>query len=205
MWILWTILGVIALVITVILLLPVHLIVKNDDNNNLLIHYRFLGKVYGEVPKPDTSVIKSLKEITGITRAQEQISQGKLAEDTYQAVKELCDVLGDLLAELATVLRYCTAKVFRVRVVCAAENAADTAITFGKVSMLVYGLGTVAENLMHVRKRGKDLYVTCDFENGQKDLRYEFVICARMYALLPALFRLAMKEVQREQENEQKK
>ncbi len=205
MWILWSILGLIVLVIAVILLLPVHLIVKNDENNNLLIHYRFLGKTYGEVPKPDTSIIKGLKEITGIKRAQEKIDKGNLMNDTYQAVKELCEILGDLLTELVGVLRFCTAKVFRVRVICAEDNAADTAITFGRVSAVVYGLGAVAENLMHIRKRGRDLYVSCDFENGQKELRYHFVIRARLCALLPALFRLAMKEVERDMAKENKK
>ncbi len=205
MWILWTILGLIALVIVVVLLLPVHVIIKNDDNDNLLIHYRFLGKVYGEIPKPDNPIIKSLKEATGITRAQDRISQGGKWEDAYQAVKEVCDILGDLLTELTDILRFCTAKVFRVRVVCATDNAADTAITFGKVSMLVYGLSTVAESLMRVRKRGRDLYVTCDFENGEKELRYEFLIRVRIYALIPALFRLAMKEAQRQVEKDSKK
>lgn len=204
MWILWLILGIIGAFVAVVLLLPVYVIIKNDENNNLLIHYRFLGKTYGEIPRPDNSIVKSLKEITGITRAKERLSKEKLEDNAYQAVKELLDILGDLLREIASVLRYCTAKEFRIRVVCAADNAADTAISFGRVSALVYGFSAAVENLMRVRKRGRDLYVSCDFENGKKELYYAFHIRVRIYVLFPALLRLAMKEAEREMEKDRK-
>ena len=52
MWIAIGIAGFIAVLITVILLLPVKVIIKNDENNELILRYRFLFKTYGENPDP---------------------------------------------------------------------------------------------------------------------------------------------------------
>ena len=205
MWIVLMILGIIVLLLGAVLLLPLHLIVKNDENNNLLIRYRVLGKTYGEIPKPETDLAKSIKQVTGISRAEEQLSRKKILEDTIESVKELCNILGDFLGELTSVLRHCTAKVFRVRVVVAKDNAADTAIAYGKASMLVYGLSAVASNLMRVRKRGRELEVRCDFDGGEKELRYEFVIMVRAYSLLFALVRMMRKEADREKAKKEPK
>ena len=197
MWIFWLILGVIGALIAAVLLLPIHLIIKNDENNNMLIRYRVLGMTFGEIPKPETPLEKSLKESTGIARAMERLSRRKLLEDTVQSVKELCEILRDLFEELNNGLRRCTAKVFRVEVVCAEDNAADTAIAFGKVSALVYGLSAAVANLIKIRKRGRKLDVRCDFEGGKKQLRYEFVIMVRGHWVLSTLVKLMLKETRR--------
>lgn len=198
MWVLYVILGLIAL-LAVAASLPVTLIVKNDENNNLLIRYRFLGKTYGQIPKPETALTQQLKKSAGITRVQEKMSRKEMLQDTVENVKELCGILLDFLNELTSLLRHCTAKVFRVHVVCATDDAASTAITYGVVSTAVYGLSTAAANLLKIRKKGLDLNIGCDFSgHGETRFRYEFQISVRIFRLLPVLVRLVLKEARRE-------
>lgn len=199
MWIFLGIVGGLALLITVILLLPVSVIIKNDENNNFLLHYKFLGKLYGEVPDPASPIVLQLKKTSGLSRIEKQFSNGKKTGDLSQAVCEICEVLGNLLKELVDILKHCTAKKFSVRVVCATDNAADTAISYGLTATAVHGLYAVASNLMKVRKRGKDIYIGCDFSGRQeKEFRYHFVVVVRLHRALVALWRLALKEVRRD-------
>ena len=59
MWIVLGIIGFLALLITVILLLPVKIILRNDDKEALILRYRFLGKTFGEDPNPDDPIVKA--------------------------------------------------------------------------------------------------------------------------------------------------
>lgn len=199
MWIFLGIVGGLALLVTVILLLPVDVIIRNDENGNLLLHYKFLGKLYGEVPNPENPLVLQLKKTSGISRIEESLSSRKDGGSTMAAIREICDILGDLLKEVVAILKYCTAKKFSVRVVCAADNAADTAIAYGRTAAAVQGLYGVVSNLMKVRRRGREISIGCDFSGQQeKQFRYHIVIMVRLHRALGALWRLAMAEAKRE-------
>ena len=198
MWIALGIIGGLVALILIIMMLPVNVIIKNDERNNLLLHYRFLGKLYGEIPDPNSPILLQLKKSSGIARIEQQLADGKLSGTTMDEVKELLNIVGDLLRELVNILKYCTAKVFSIDVVCHKENAADTAIAFGRASSLVYGFTTAISNIMKIRKRGRNVRVDCDFSEA-KTLRYEFVIMVRLHRVLGALWRLAMEEIRREE------
>lgn len=202
MWIFLGIVGGLAALIFIIAMLPLNVIIKNDENNNFLLHYRFLGKLYGELPDPTSPILLQLKKSSGVARIEKQLADGKLTNTTKEEIKELLKIIGDLLRELAGILKHCTAKIFRIHVVCYRENAADTAIAFGRTSSLVYGFATGIENVMRVRKRGRDVRVDCDFSGEKKTMRYEFVIMVRFGRVLGALWRLAMEEIRREKREE---
>lgn len=203
MWIALGIVGGLAALLYIIWMLPLNVIIKNDENNNLLLHYRFLGRLYGELPDPNNPILLQLKKSSGVARIEKQLGDGKLTGTTMEELKELLKIIGDLLRELTGILKHCTAKIFRIHVVCHRDNAADTAIAFGRTSSLVYGFATAAENVMKIPKRGRDVRVDCDFSGEKKQTRYEFVIMARFGRVLCALWRLAMEEVRREKKQEE--
>ena len=72
MWIALGIVGGLAALITVILLLPVKVIIRNDEQNELILRYKFLFKTYGEDPDPNDPIIKALKEASGVNRFQKR-------------------------------------------------------------------------------------------------------------------------------------
>ena len=57
MWIFLGILLFIATLITVILLLPVYIIIKSDENGELVLLYKFVGKTFGEEPDPKNPIV----------------------------------------------------------------------------------------------------------------------------------------------------
>ena len=61
MWIVLIVIACLALLITVICLLPVKVLLKNDAQNPLILRYKFLGKTFGENPDPNDPIIKTLK------------------------------------------------------------------------------------------------------------------------------------------------
>ena len=68
MWIFLGILLFLAVLITVILMLPIYVIIKTDQNGELIIRYRFLFKTYGENPDPNNKIVKTLKEASVLRR-----------------------------------------------------------------------------------------------------------------------------------------
>ncbi|MBR2447526.1 MAG: hypothetical protein IKB29_00930, partial [Clostridia bacterium] len=72
MWIFLSVLLFLILLITVILLLPISVIIKTDQNDELILRYRFLFKTYGEDPDPNNPIIKTLKEASGISRLEKE-------------------------------------------------------------------------------------------------------------------------------------
>ena len=75
------ILGILAAIITAILLSPVYVIIKNDKSNNLIILYKLLFKTFGENPDPNHPIVTALKKSTGIERLEKE-SLEKNIEDS---------------------------------------------------------------------------------------------------------------------------
>ena len=78
MWIFLGIVAFLAAVIFTLLMLPIHFIIKTDENGELFLRYTFLGKVYGENPDPDSPLLQTLKKVSGVSR----LEKGNFREDT---------------------------------------------------------------------------------------------------------------------------
>ena len=68
LWIILGILGFLALLITVICLLPVYVYVYYDKENSLYYRYRLLWMVFGEVPNPNNPILRLVKDLSGLSR-----------------------------------------------------------------------------------------------------------------------------------------
>ena len=73
MWIALGIIGFLAALITVILLLPVKVIIKNNENNELILRYKFLWKTFGERLDPNDPIIRTLKSLSGYERLERNV------------------------------------------------------------------------------------------------------------------------------------
>ena len=106
MWIAFSILGVLAIIITIILLMPVKVIVKNDEKDVLILRYKLLFKTYGENPNPNNPIVKTLKKAGGVERLEiESVQQGIRSDGLQKTITNSYSALISLLKELVFLLK----------------------------------------------------------------------------------------------------
>ena len=89
-----------------------------------------------------------------------------------------------------------------MHIICAEEDAAKTAIDYGRVCALAYPfLGFIHSNIK-VRKRGEDINIACDYESKKGSYSFEAVLVIRFFRVLGAFFRAAYDEAKRINQNE---
>lgn len=205
MWLFLSILAIIMLVVTVILSIPVKIIIKNDQDNNLTILYKILFKTFGENPDPDNSVVKLLKEVSGVSAIEKKSMEKNVGQSGWlDTTLDTLNILTNLLKEIASLLKYCTAKRFEINILCSEENAADTAINYGRYCAVVYPMASFLNSIMKVRKKGQKLNIQADFSGGESEFSYDFLISVTLFRVLVALFKVALKEAKRKNEEELK-
>ncbi len=198
MWIFLGIITFIVILITAILLLPVNIIIKNDENNNLILLYKILFKTFGEDPDPDNPLVKLIKETSGVSKIEKKSLEKNIEKSgLLNTVGDTMRILMNLLKEVAGLLKHCTAKKFHIKVVCSEDNAADTAITYGRCCSLVYPVTSFISSNMKVRKKGQNIDISPDFTGNESVLRYDLLISVRLYRAVIALFKVAYKEAKR--------
>ena len=206
MWIALGIVGFLAALITVILLLPVRVIVKNDDQNELILRYKFLGKIYGEEPNPDAPIIKTLKAASGVERLEKTKLKKTVKNEGWQkTVADSYELVIDLLKEVLALLRRCTITKLRVDILCVGDEADEAAIHYGQCCAITYSLLNVLQGLMRVRKRGRSIHIGCDFCETESVFRYHVELTARIGPVLAALWRVVLAEARRMETNKPKK
>lgn len=205
MWIFLSIIGFLCLLITIILLLPVKIIIKSDEEGELYLRYKILFKTFGEDPDPNDPIIKTLKELSGITRIEKKNVKKNIKAIGYlSTAAEICRLLADFIKELGSLLKYCTAKKFHLRLVCSGEDAAEAAINYGKCCTFIYPLTAALGSNMKVRKKGYDVNVICDFTDRKEDFEYDFLLSVKLAHAVAAFFRVALKEARRTAEESAK-
>ena len=51
-------------------MLPVFIIIKTDDNGEIILRYKILNKIFGEEPDPDNPIIQVIKKGSGISKIE---------------------------------------------------------------------------------------------------------------------------------------
>jgi hypothetical protein len=192
----------IAAAVFIILLLPVCIIIKSDDEGNLILRYKFLNKIYGEAPAPDNAVTGALKKATGIDRLRkEKLKSGIERGDIKDTIESSLEIILDLLKELISILKYCRISKLEVDAVISGEDAADAAINFGKCCAVVYpAIGGIC-SLIPEKRNAKNINITCDYCNDKPEhFSYEIIIRVRVCRVAAALLRIIFKEAKRRAE-----
>ncbi len=206
MWIFLSIISFIIILITIILLLPFSFILKTDENGDFVLLYKFLFKTFGENPNPNQPIVKALKEVSGVTRLDTQkLKESSKKGELLSTLRENLSLILKLLKELLKVLKNCTVKVLKIDIVCAEDNAADTAMSYGLCYAVISPFLNIVHNTMKVRKKGEKININADFEGKNESFKFEAVLVTQVYKLLIALFKLAQDEAKRISAEEAKK
>ncbi|MBQ7340928.1 MAG: hypothetical protein IJW41_02005 [Oscillospiraceae bacterium] len=203
MWIALGIVGFLAVLITVILLLPVKVIIKNNERNEFIFRYKYLFKTFGENPNPDDPIVKALKSATGVDRLNKvAVKENISAEGLLSTVKESFSMLVDLLKEVLKLLGRCKVSQLHITIRCTGDGADEAAIHYGECSAVVYSLFNIVRSFLKVRKKGCKIDVGCDFMGDKPVFRYDVVLKVRAGRVLGALWRVALAEAKRQNTQE---
>ncbi len=208
-WILLAILLLVVALITVILLLPFSFIITTDEKGELLLLFKFLNKTFGQNPDPNQPIIKTLKELSGINRLDtKNIKPGSKKGDFLNSLREYMSLVLKLLKELFKVIKGCKVKQLNIDIVCAEDDAAETAITYGVCCAVISPVIGLIHNTMKVNEKNEQVNISANFDNQNSSLNFKIILVTRVYKLLAALIRLIIDETKRisnERINESKK
>ncbi len=203
MWIAIGIIGGIALLITVILCLPVYVIVKTDEQDELMIRYRFLHMEFGEDPDPENPILVFAKEATGLSKTDSKALKSSVkSSGVAETVKDTCSILLTLFRQVVWIVKYCTLVKFELCVVCASDDAGDAAVNYGKCCTAIYPIITAVHGIMKVRPRGESIDVRCDFLAEESLVRCDVKLRVSVLRVLQAFIKIVIKEAMRMGEKE---
>lgn len=179
-------------------MLPVYIIIKTDQNGELIFRCKFLNKLYGENSNPNNPIVKTLKDASGVSRLKkdklkDSVKSGGLSD----TVGESLSLIISLLKRLITLLKYCKIKTLKIKIICAEGDAAETAISYGKCYSVVSPIIGFLCSTMKVSKKGKDISINCDYSKHKGSFEFETIVLVRLLRVIIALFLVAVDEAKR--------
>ena len=193
---------ILALIVAAILMLPVDIIIRSDQKGRLQFRFKLLFKEYGEKSNPSSPIAKAVKKTIGIDKLETAEIKKKLKEKSYlPTAAETISILKGLLGELGHILKHFSARLFKIEVSCATQDAADAAINYGQYCALIYPLTAGLGAFIKIPKRARKIKVGFAPELGEDKIEYEIIIRVRVVRVLIAFFRIALKEAMRNLEN----
>lgn len=200
MWIFIGIVAFLALLIFIIMMIPVYIIVKTDENGEFIIRYKLLNKIYGENPDPNQPIIKLLKESVGVTRLEKSSTKGHkhTTMDTLRYFSDSFSLIIGLFKRLLQLLKYCTVTKLKINVVCADEDASQAAVNYGIAYSIISPLLGMAHSLVKVRPRGEKINVSCDYSATETKYDFDVVLMVRFFRVLSAIIRASYDEYKRD-------
>lgn len=199
MWIFLGIILLLILLITIVLLLPFSLIIKTDKNGEPIFLFKFLFKTFGnEKTEKESPFVKALMDLSGISRLGSDKSKETSEKSGFlNLLRGNISLIMKVLTEILKVLKKCTVKVLKIDIVCAGENAADTAISYGVCYSILSPLLNLIHSNMKVVESGEKININADFNSKEGSLKVELVLVLKVYNLLFAFFNLVKAEFKR--------
>jgi len=202
MWIFLGILVFLTIIITIILLSPVSVIIKSDEEGKLIFRCKILFFTFGDDSKKENTVTKKIKKKESAKKLKSKGIKERIKEDGFfNTLSDITSLLSDVLKEVASLLGHCYAKKFSFKITCTAGNAADAAINYGKCCSAVYPLAGGVASIIKIKEKNLNIDISCDFFGKEKEIQYDFVICVRICHILKALFKFALKRLNKTPES----
>ena len=142
------VLGCIALLAVFVLLTPVHVIVKSNQEELLALSYRILCFRFGGKKKPESVGGKSLEQVLGVFQVKSGKEEGEEAKGKpiSHTIDRLSKILTSLLKRVKTLLKRCRITRLHLHIVCAGEDAAAAAVEYGRSRCCHIRVDTHADN-----------------------------------------------------------
>lgn len=193
------ILALILALIFIILMLPVHIIIKKDENDEIKILYRVLFFTFGEEPDPDNKLVKDLMGLAGVSKLTdvENIKESADSKGVSATVSDTVSVLVGLVKQLVWIFKYLKLSKLNINCICAGEDSAETAMDYGVACAVIYPLSGFLHSVMRVNRRKEKINVRCDFINNKPTFNVEAVISVKILFVVIAFLRLVKDETEK--------
>lgn len=182
------VLGGVALIIFILLLLPVRVIFKSNQGETE-IYCRVLGIAIGKQKRS-----KTLGRLFGVPKEENDQRPKEKKRDIGKQI----ELWQSILKRTVSLLKRCKITRLRLHIVCAGEDAAATAITYGTVSAVVYGLLGFLDSAVKIKPRAKDVLVSCDYGRSEGALQLEVTLSVALYRIVKALLNVVWDTVKKE-------
>lgn len=198
----------IVLFIICLFLIPVKLSVKYTDDIKVSLYVLFFKKtLYPEKQKKPNKNDFSLKKLRKKKKELEQKEPEQKKEEKEKpkkTIKEKTKDLKDIISTVKDILqaiiadfgKYLVIKVTKIHIVCATDDAAKTAITYGVVCQAVAYINELLSNVTNFNvKNKKSIMIEADYASEQFkaeiDISFTFKLWQLIAILLKALPPLA--------------
>ena len=189
------ILAVIVFLIAAILLLPVHIIIKNDKQNNFTFLCKILWFTFGD----DNRKSKSLDKLKKKVGADKKAEQDKEKKDIVSLVRENLGLLKAVLKEIVALLKHCEGEKFELEIVCSSKDAALSAIYYGECCAVAYPILGFINSIIKVKDKKRKIDIRCEYQ-AEGSITFDFDLSIRICYILAAAFRVLKKKIKKDKE-----
>ena len=200
MWIALGIIAFLAALIIVFLLLPVKVIIKNDEQEPFILQCRFLFKTFGaeDDSVSGNPIVKALKAAFGADRTNKESLQESVRSGCLQKrIAETYSVLKTILKEVWTLLKHCKVTKLHISICSTGDDVDKAAIHYGAYCAATYSFVNLLRNYFRVRERGCKVDIGCDLFGGEPVFRYELILSVPVKQVLAGALRVALAEMRR--------
>jgi hypothetical protein len=176
------------------MLIPVKLVIKFDKQEKFYIAVKLLWFEFdlNDFETNNNSLFKRFKKESGIDQAKADAKKQNKAKEFIEKLNDNFSLICSLLQRVTALLKKCTVEKLYLKVVCAEDDAAKTAISYGRAYALLSPFVTFIHSLMKVKNKGKDLSITCDYDSKDSIFELCAVISVRIFRILAVLLKIAI-------------
>lgn len=188
-----TILLSLIFLVGIIMLIPVKLILKSEENNlKILIKVLFFKIDPNELSNEEEKQNKPQKK-----------NEKKEFKERIENVKLILKKVKAVLKKLGSILRVMKLEKLNLKFISGGEDAVKSAINYGIACSVIYPVISHIQSAMKVRRKRVSIDVGCVFENVPYEFNFEAVISIKIFHLLVKGFDI-YKTLKAVDENEQK-
>lgn len=185
--ILGIILAVVLLALFFVLMCPVTVNVKTDENKKIKFNVKFLFiNINNQKAKPE-------KKTEG-TSKKENIFKTYLKKYGFtDTVSKILELLSEALNELSFILKKAKFKKAYLTITVATDDASKTALSYGRICSVVYPVTAYMDNELKVSKNAFDINIGCDFNTDKPDYSFELEVSLKSFSAVISAIKLFKK------------
>lgn len=189
----------ILLIIGVILILPVDIVLRDDRKQGFKLLYRFLGKLMGEHPDPNSKITKEITKAVGIDKIIDKDKVKGSIENSgveFTAV-ETMRLVGLLLGRVIWILPKAKIQKLYIKYICGGD-AAEAAVKYGIACAVAYPLSELICDKVKSSKQTPEIDLACDFDRDDNEFAMDIWLRFAVIHILIAFIYIVKENVKAE-------
>ncbi len=188
-----TVLTVIIFLIIIILALPVHIIIKKEPEEEFFFEIKALFFKFSSDDNSSLSFDSLKKRFEKKDNSEKIPKEDKSKQKLTDKISKYASIISKVFSELARLFKKINVNRLHITVVCAEENAADTAISYGKCCAILYPLAGMINSVSKVNVADEKIDIFCDYTSEKFSFKFDTDISIRIFQILLSLIKIGLK------------